>query len=88
MSTLMLAVVAFQYVISSTMPNVPYMTLADKYTVFCFVVVLGVAAQTSVVGWRGDGVQADGQTLNDSRDKVRCNVALDPFKPNPATNPC
>ena len=32
--------------------QVPYLTLADKYTLFCFVVVLGVGVETALVGFR------------------------------------
>jgi hypothetical protein len=41
-TTLVLAAVAFQFVVSQELPNVPYLTFVDKYITFCFIFILGM----------------------------------------------
>ena len=38
--TLLLTVIAFQFVVTSYLPNISYLTLLDKYILFCFVFLI------------------------------------------------
>jgi len=49
--TLMLAAVAFQYIINSELPKLPYLTLMDVYELFCFSFVFLVLVLVSVSGY-------------------------------------
>ena len=40
--TILLAMVAFQYVVSGSMPAIPYLSYADKYVLFSFIYVFAV----------------------------------------------
>ena len=42
LSTFFVSLVAFQFVVSSTIPDVPYLTFADKYVIFCFTYVFAI----------------------------------------------
>jgi len=48
--TMILAIVAFQFVISSTIPQVTYLTLIDKYNLFVFISIMLATLETVVVG--------------------------------------
>jgi hypothetical protein len=40
--TLILALTAFQYVVSNSIPSIPYMTVADKYILYSFIYSAGL----------------------------------------------
>merc|ERR1712079_275832 len=49
--TLLLAAVAFQYIINSELPKLPYLTLMDKYVLFSFgYLFLGIVFVT-IIAW-------------------------------------
>eukprot|EP01084_Bolivina_argentea_P205168 350553_1 len=50
--TMVLAVVAFQFVINAIIPNVPYLTLVDKYNLYIFALLLCAALEVVIVGWQ------------------------------------
>ena len=47
--TLLLAAIAFQFVISSSISKVPYLTLLDKYVICCFSFLFGIMVQVSII---------------------------------------
>merc|ERR1712032_280870 len=47
--TMLLTVVAYEFVLKSDLPKIPYMTLADIYIVFCFFFVLLIALDCVVI---------------------------------------
>lgn len=47
--TLLLTSVAYQSSVFSTLPNVPYLTLLDKYIVACFVFMCGITVETAML---------------------------------------
>eukprot|EP01083_Nonionella_stella_P059924 156766_1 len=49
-ASMALTVVAFQFIISSQLPHVDYLTLMDKYNVFIFSFVLFITIETILVG--------------------------------------
>jgi len=48
--TLLLTMVALQMVVNSTVPNIPYLTLLDKYTIFSFFFIFILILETSLIG--------------------------------------
>eukprot|EP01084_Bolivina_argentea_P143499 251958_1 len=63
--TMMLTIVAFQFVISSDLPNISYMTLIDKYNFIVMSIILLISAEAVLVGYHGNGfVKFDNFTMN------------------------
>jgi len=54
--TLVLAIVAFQFIISSSLPQGSYLTLIDKYNIFIFLFVLVITIESVIVGWQEKGI--------------------------------
>lgn len=46
--TILLAMVAFQYIVMGSMPSVPYLSYADKFVLSCFVYAFAVCAYTCI----------------------------------------
>merc|ERR1719334_635235 len=58
--TLLLAAVAFQYIINSELPKLPYLTLMDIYVLFSFAFVFMVIACVFSAGyWEVDQIVDD-----------------------------
>jgi len=53
--TLVLSIIAFQFVISGKLPDVPYLTLIDKYNLFVFIMILLLSLECVIVGWKETG---------------------------------
>jgi len=62
--TMALTIVAFQFIISSQLPQVNYMTMLDRYNLFIFVFVMLVTLESSLVGYHGDGLFADSEAVD------------------------
>lgn len=52
-TTMLLAIVAFQFVIQSIIPSVPYLTLIDRYNLLVLIFMLLIALESVIVGWHG-----------------------------------
>ena len=52
--TMVLAIVAFQFVINSIIPNVPYLTIVDRYNLYIFGCCLISTFEAVIVGWRAE----------------------------------
>ena len=48
---ILFAIIAFQFVISSHLPNLPYLTIIDKYNVFSLVLILITSIEAYIVGY-------------------------------------
>eukprot|EP01084_Bolivina_argentea_P116679 207270_1 len=53
--TMVLTVVAFQFVISNELPKVNYLTFLDKYNLFIFGYVVLICFESVITGWHGSG---------------------------------
>lgn len=62
--TMALTIVAFQFIISSQLPQVNYMTMMDRYNLFIFGFVLMVTAESTLVGYHGDGIFEDSEQID------------------------
>jgi len=60
--TLLLTMIALQNVVNSTVPNIPYLTLMDKYTIFSFCFIFVLILETA-----GSGIK---HCYNDTIDHV------------------
>ena len=50
-TTMVLAIVAFQFVTASIIPSVPYLTMIDKYNLLVLVFIILITMESIVVGW-------------------------------------
>eukprot|EP01084_Bolivina_argentea_P095361 171469_1 len=49
---LIFAIIAFQFIISDQIPNLPYLTIVDRYNLFVFVFILLISFESVIVGWK------------------------------------
>eukprot|EP01084_Bolivina_argentea_P320641 556368_1 len=49
---LVFAIVAFQFILSAQIPNLPYLTIVDKYNLAVFIFILIIALESVIVGWK------------------------------------
>ena len=57
---LIFAIVAFQFIISDKIPNLPYLTIIDRYNLIVLAFTLLTAFQSVVIGWKSqDSVDED-----------------------------
>jgi len=68
---LLLAGMVFMFVVSSQLPNVPYLTILDKYIYTCFLFMLGIAVECAVVQLWGD---VEGEA--EAKDKLMLRIAV------------
>ena len=62
--TMALTIVAFQFVMSSELPQVSYMTLLDKYNLFTFSYVLLITMESTIVGYNEIGLFHDSDSAD------------------------
>eukprot|EP01084_Bolivina_argentea_P143496 251954_1 len=68
--TMVLTIVAFQFVIQSQLPKVSYLTLIDKYNFSIFGMVLLMSVESVIVGYHSEGIMEDNEVF----DTVFCIV--------------
>ena len=54
--TLVLTIVAFQFVISSQLPNVSYLTIIDKYNIYTLIFILILSFESVITGYHETGL--------------------------------
>ena len=54
--TLVLTIVAFQFVISSQLPNVSYLTIIDKYNIYTLIFILILSFESVITGYNEEGL--------------------------------
>lgn len=67
---LIFAIIAFQFVVAGQIPNLPYLTIVDKYNLAVFVFVLILLLESVVVGWR------EGQWFDEDQTEAIDNLFL------------
>lgn len=50
-TTLFLTVIAFQFVVSSLLPKLPYLTITDYYVLFCLIFVSSILGEVGFITW-------------------------------------
>lgn len=50
-TTLFLTVIAFQFVVSSLLPKLPYLTITDYYVLFCLAFVSAILGEVGFIAW-------------------------------------
>jgi len=70
-TTMVLTVVAFQFVISSLLPKLPYLTLADKYILVCTFFVSAILLQVGILSWL---ISHTGYCKDDAPANATCSI--------------
>ena len=50
-TTMILSIVAFQFITSNILPNVPYLTLVDKYIILTLLCIVGITLESVFLGF-------------------------------------
>eukprot|EP01083_Nonionella_stella_P039122 106401_1 len=62
---LIFAIVAFQFIIADQLPNLPYLTIVDKYNLAVFMFILTISFESVLVGWKEEGLFGDNSETYD-----------------------